>query len=82
MLYEDFEVDFFFDYWFYVEFYFSFGVKILDDLEFLVSSFLLRKVVEEEMRLFVVNFFLIDKDLEYVFKSCKVDEIIMMDCGY
>lgn len=81
MLYEDFEVDFFFDYWFYVEFYFSFGVKILDDLEFLVSSFLLRKVVEEEMRLFVVNFFLIDKDLEYVFKSCKVDEIIMMDCG-
>lgn len=82
MLYEDFEIDFFFDYWFYVEFYFSFGVKILDDLEFLVSSFLLRKVVEEEMRLFVVNFFLIDKDLEYVFKSCKVDEIIMMDRGY
>lgn len=82
MLYEDFEVDFFFDYWFYVEFYFSFGVKILDDLEFLVSSFLSRKVVEEEMRLFAVNFFLIDKDLEYVFKSCKVDEIIMMDRGY
>lgn len=50
LLYEDFKVDFLFENCFYVEMYFSFGVKIMDDFEFLVRNFFIRKCSVEDVR--------------------------------
>lgn len=49
MLFEDLKVDFLFEKCFYVEIYFSFGVKIIDDFEFLVRSFFIRKCSYEDI---------------------------------
>lgn len=82
MLYEDPEADPLSDHRFHVELHFSPGAKTLDDPEFLASSSSSRKAVEEEMRSSAANFPSTDKDLEHVFKSCKVDETTMMDRGH